>query len=165
MGLNWRFLISLIVISISFMELPTLNFSRKFDFKCKKKQDQFYIYDEIRKRFYLLTPEEWVRQHILHHLIYEKKIPKINLVVEQIVEINGMKKRLDIAVLKNNKPLLLVECKAPEIPISQNTFDQIMRYNLILDAEYLMLSNGLNHVYAQLDKENKRYQFLTDFLF
>ena len=165
MGLNWRFLISLTVISISFMELPTLNFSKKFDFKCKKKQNLFYIYDEIRKRFYLLTPEEWVRQHILHHLMYEKKIPKINLLVEQIVEINGMNKRLDIAVLKNNKPLLLVECKAPEVKITQSTFDQIMRYNLILDAEFLMLSNGLHHVYAQLDKENKKYQFLTDFNF
>ncbi len=165
MGLNWRFLISLVTISISFMVFQSLNFATKFDFKFKKKEDQFYIFDIIRKKFYVLTPEEWVRQHIVHYLVYEKKVPKINLAIEQIVKINGMNKRLDILLYKNSKPYLLVECKAPEIKITQETFDQIMRYNLVIDAKYLMLTNGFNHVYAEVDKENKKYQFLTDFIF
>jgi hypothetical protein len=165
MGLNTLFLISLVTISISFMELLALNFSEKFDFKCKKKEDHFFVFDIIRKQFYLLTPEEWVRQHVIHHLVYVKKIPRINIVVEKVVKINGMNKRVDICVYKKSEPFLLVECKAPNVKITQETFDQIMRYNLVLNTNILMITNGLQHIYAQLDRENKRYKFLTDFDF
>ncbi len=142
-----------------------LNFAKTYNFKCKKNANQYLIYDIIRKKFYVLTPEEWVRQHIIHYLVFDKKIPKINFLVEKVVEINGMKKRMDLLIYKDKKPFLLVECKSPKTIINQETFDQIMRYNSIVDASILMITNGLNHIYARLDKEEKKYKFITDFNF
>ncbi|MFA9290290.1 MAG: type I restriction enzyme HsdR N-terminal domain-containing protein [Solirubrobacteraceae bacterium] len=147
------------------MDFPLLNFAKIYNFKCKKNANQYLIYDIIRKKFYVLTPEEWVRQHIIHYLVFDKKIPKINFLVEKVVEINGMKKRMDLLIYKDKKPFLLVECKSPKTIINQETFDQIMRYNSIVDASILMITNGLNHIYARLDKEEKKYKFITDFNF
>lgn len=121
-----------------------------------------YIFCIIRKKWLTLTPEEWVRQHIVHFLINEKKYSKTSINTEVVVEIVGMKKRADIIVFQKEKPFLIVECKAPKVNIAQETFDQIARYNLNVDADYLMVSNGLQHYYCQMDYENSSYVFLHE---
>jgi predicted type IV restriction endonuclease len=121
------------------------------------------IFDEIRKKFVALTPEEWVRQHVVKYLLLEKKYPKSLINVEKLVKVNGLNKRYDIVVFQpNGEIFLLIECKAPEVAISQQTFDQIARYNLKLNAQYLMVTNGLNHYFCQMDFENEQYVFLKE---
>lgn len=102
-------------------------------------------------------------QHVVRFLLEEKKYPKSHVNVEKIVKINGLNKRYDIVVFKpDGSILLLVECKAPGVTISQNTFDQIARYNMSLNAVYMMVSNGLNHYFCQMDYEQEKYSFLQD---
>jgi len=121
------------------------------------------IFDSIRKKFILLTPEEWVRQHVIEFLLNEKKYPKSLLNVEKVVKVSGMNKRYDVIVFNSDGSIfLLIECKAPEIKIDQKTFDQIARYNLILNAQYLMVTNGLNHYFCEMDFENEKYTFLKE---
>lgn len=139
-----------------------MNFPENYQFRLKKKEDTLFIFCEIRKKWLQLTPEEWVRQHIVRFLIQNKKINKSAIASEVIVEINGMQKRCDLIVYKKTKPVLIVECKAPEVNITQKTFDQIARYNMELNADYLMVTNGLTHFYCQMDNENERYIFLRD---
>ncbi|GAW90026.1 hypothetical protein FPS14_contig00038-0002 [Flavobacterium psychrophilum] len=92
--------------------------------------------------------------------IRRKKYPKSYINVEKIIKINGLTKRYDIVVFEpNGKIFLLIECKAPEVPISQNTFDQIARYNIVLEAKYLMVTNGLNHYFCKMDFENQNICF------
>ncbi|MBF02955.1 MAG: restriction endonuclease subunit R [Flavobacterium sp.] len=134
-----------------------------FSFRFKNSENKTFIFDEIRKKFVVLTPEEWVRQNTLHYLILEKKYSKSYINVEKLVKVNGINKRYDIVVFNPNGTIfLLIECKAPEIVISQQTFDQIARYNLVLKASYLMVTNGLNHYFCQMDFENEKYVFLKD---
>ena len=111
----------------------------------------------------ILQPEEWVRQHCLHYLIEEKKYPKSLINVEKELKFNQLKKRYDIVVFNSDGNVhLVVECKAPNININQDTFDQIARYNLVLNATYLMVTNGINHYYCQMDYNNKTYNFLKE---
>ena len=121
------------------------------------------IFDEIRKKFILLTPEEWVRQHVVQFLLQDKNYPKSYINVEKLIKINDLSKRYDGVVFQPNGDIfLLIECKAPEVPISQQTFDQIARYNLVLKAKYLMVTNGLNHYFCRMDFENEKYVFLKE---
>lgn len=147
---------------MNLMELPQLNFPEKYQFRFKQTENSVYIFCTIRKKWLILTPEEWVRQNIVQFLIQEKNYSKSAINTEIIVEVNGMKKRADIIVFKKEKPFLIVECKAPSVLISQSTFDQIARYNLQIDADFLMVSNGLNHYYCQMDFENQKYIFLNE---
>ncbi len=134
-----------------------------YRFRFKNSENKIAIFDEIRKKFILLTPEEWVRQHIIQFLLQEKRYPKSHINVEKIIKINSLNKRYDIVVYEPNGELfLLIECKAPDVKISQQTFDQIARYNLVLNAKYLMVSNGLNHYFCQMDFENEKYIFLEE---
>ena len=134
-----------------------------YSFRFKNSENKIAIFDEIRKKFILLTPEEWVRQHVVQFLLQEKKYPKSHINVEKLIKINDLNKRYDIVVYQPNGELfLLIECKAPEVKISQQTFDQIARYNLVLNAKYLMVSNGLNHYFCQMDFENEKYIFLEE---
>ncbi len=111
----------------------------------------------------ILQPEEWVRQHCVHYLIEEKGYPKSLINVEKELIINDLKKRYDIIIFNSDGSIhLIVECKAPKISCNQNTFDQIAQYNLVLNASYLMVTNGLNHYYCQMDFKNEKYQFLKD---
>lgn len=128
----------------------------------KQSEEVNYIFCGIRKKWLRLTPEEWVRQHVIRFLTDRKGYSKSAINSEVTVEINGMKKRADVVVFRKEKPYVIVECKAPEIPISEQVFDQIARYNLELDAEYLMVTNGLQHYYCQMDFENSRYNFLKE---
>ena len=142
--------------------MQALNFSN-FNFRFKKKDHFVFIFDEIRKKFVVLTPEEWVRQHVVHFLIYEKKYPKNYVNVEKQIMVNGTIKRYDVVVfdaLGNYD--LLVECKAPQVAITQNTFDQIARYNITLQANILMVTNGLNHYFCKINPTLNGYLFLQD---
>jgi hypothetical protein len=134
-----------------------------YSFRFKNSENKVAIFDEIRKKFIILTPEEWVRQHVVLFLLEEKKYPKSHLNVEKLIKVNALSKRYDVVVFQPNGDLfLLVECKAPEVKITQETFDQIARYNLTLKAQFLMVTNGLNHYFCQMDFENEKYIFLKD---
>ena len=132
-------------------------------FRIKSKENKQFIFDIIRKKFMVLTPEEWVRQHVIHFLINVKEIPKSIIAVEKQLTINTLIKRFDILVFNTKGfPQIIIECKSPSVKITQKTFDQIARYNLKLNAEYLMVTNGLQHYFCKLDHENKQYKFLED---
>ena len=134
-----------------------------YTFRFKNSENKIAIFDEIRKKFILLTPEEWVRQHVVQFLLQEKNYPKSYINVEKLIKINSLTKRYDIVVYQPNGELfLLIECKAPEVKINQETFNQIARYNLVLNAKYLMVSNGLNHYFCKIDFENEKYVFLEE---
>lgn len=119
------------------------------------------VFDNIRRKFIVLTPEEWVRQHVVHFLLAEKHYPKSLINVEKMLKVNGLTKRYDVVVFNPDGSIkILVECKAPDVAISQTVFDQIARYNLVMDAEFLMVTNGLNHYFCRTDFEAKQYIFL-----
>jgi hypothetical protein len=142
--------------------MQQLNFP-KFSFRFKNSENKRLIFDGIRKKFVVLQPEEWVRQHCVQYLIQMKNYPKSLINVEKELKINNLRKRYDIVVFNPDGSLhLIVECKAPEVNIDQTTFDQIARYNLELNATYLMVTNGINHYYCQMDFEKERYEFLKD---
>ena len=111
----------------------------------------------------VLTPEEWVRQHVLHFLISEKKYPISHINVEKQLRLHDTIKRYDIVVFNSNGSIeIIVECKAPKIKINQKVFDQIARYNFVLQATYLIVSNGLEHYNCKMDYKNEKYIFLKD---
>jgi type I site-specific restriction endonuclease len=134
-----------------------------YQFRFKNSENKVSIFDEIRKKFIILTPEEWVRQHVVRFLLEEKKYPKSLINVEKVLKVNGLRKRYDVVVYNPDGSIfVLVECKAPEIKISQATFDQIARYNMTLKSTFLMVTNGLNHYFCQMDFENEKYVFLKE---
>ena len=132
-------------------------------FKLKSNEKHTLIFDDIRKKDIVLTPEEWVRQHFVQYLIQEKSYPVSLIAIEKQLTINNLKKRTDILIFSSNgTPDIIVECKAPHIKINQDTFDQIARYNLKLNANFLIVTNGLEHYYCKLDIENESYIFLQE---
>ncbi|MCV9928819.1 type I restriction enzyme HsdR N-terminal domain-containing protein [Flavobacterium sp. LS1R49] len=142
--------------------MQKLNFP-SYIFRFKNSENKVSIFDEIRKKFIILTPEEWVRQHVVQFLMMEKKYPKSLINVEKVLKVNGLRKRYDIVVYNPDGTIyILVECKAPEVKISQATFDQIARYNMTMKAQFLTVTNGLNHYFCQMDFENEKYEFLRE---
>lgn len=140
------------------MELAKLNFNEDFDFEIKRDKDKFFIYDLVRKSWLLLTPEEWVRQHWVHYFHFVKGRNLSSLILEKKLVLNGTTKRIDLLVTEKTIAKILVECKAPEIKLTEKTFEQTARYNSILQAEEIILSNGLHHIFAKFIDE--QYQFL-----
>ena len=142
--------------------MQKLNF-QLYNFRFKNNENKVSIFDVIRKKFIILTPEEWVRQHVVQFLLEEKKYPKSLINVEKVLKINGLRKRYDVVVFNSDGSIfILIECKAPEIKITQATFDQIARYNMTMNAQFLMVTNGLNHYFCQMDYENEKYTFLEN---
>jgi len=142
--------------------MQVLNFP-SYTFRFKNSENKIYIFDVVRKKFVILQPEEWVRQHVVHYLINEKKYPLSLINVEKQLKLNGLVKRYDIIVFKADGTIaLLVECKAPEVTVTQITFDQIATYNLQLRAEFLMVTNGLQHFYCKMDFDQEKYFFLKE---
>lgn len=134
-----------------------------YRFRFKNRENKIYIFDAIRKKFMLLQPEEWVRQHVVRYLLEDKQYPYSHINVEKQLLVNGIKKRYDIVVFDPQGGIeILVECKSPKINITQEVFDQIARYNLQLRAKYLMVTNGMDHYFCKMDFERKRYDFLED---
>ena len=143
-----------IVIKISFP---------KNSLKIRKEGDDHFVFDELRKKWLLLTPEEWVRQHAIQFLIKEKGYSPALLNVEKQLFLNGVQKRYDAVIFNTDGSIfMIVECKAPEIKISQTTFDQIAQYNMALKAQYLLVTNGIEHYICQMDFQAQKYVFLKE---
>jgi len=142
--------------------MQELNFP-SYAFRLKSSENKTLIFDIIRKKYVVLTPEEWVRQHVLRFLLEEKNYPASLIAVEKQLKIHTRTKRTDIVVYNTQgTPEVLIECKAPSVKITQDAFDQIARYNLTANSSYLMVTNGLSHFFCQIDAENETYVFLKD---
>lgn len=135
----------------------------KYDFKVKIDNGKKQIFDSVRKRFVVLTPEEWVRQHFIQFLHRQKGFPLSLMGVEFSLQYNGMQKRADIICFKTDgKPFLLVECKSFRVSIQQKVFDQIARYNFDLQVPYLVVTNGIDHFCCTLNEQKKTYEFIEE---
>lgn len=142
--------------------MQKLNFP-DYTFRFKNSENKLAIFDGVRKKFVILTPEEWVRQHVVTYLLNDLMYPKSYLNVEKLLKINGLSKRYDIVVYNTDGSVfLLVECKAPSVAITQITFDQIARYNMAAKAQYMMVTNGINHYFCSMDYEQEKYIFLKE---
>lgn len=121
------------------------------------------IWDPLRKKFVALTPEEWVRQHILNFLTQHRGYPSSLIRVEAALTYNRMKKRSDVvAYSSQGNPLLLVECKAPQVELNQSVFDQVAMYNVTFSGRCLLVTNGMKHLACEIDHQNKKWKFLPD---
>ncbi len=157
-----KFALHINISTLSEHHLPQLNFPA-YKFRIKEEKGQLRIFDPARKKYVLLTPEEWVRQHLIRYLKEEKGYPLGLMKVEKEFKYNNLSKRADIIVCTNTGiPLLMAECKSPDVEITQNVFDQAMRYNLVMAVNIMVLSNGINHFCFQLDKANQTYHALTE---
>lgn len=139
------------------LNLPT------YFFRIKEDRGKKYIFDEIRRRFVLLTPEEWVRQHLVNFLVTQKNFPLSLISVEKGFKNNRRKQRYDLLVFdRKGEPLMMIECKAPGIDINQHVFDQAGRYNNKYKAAYMLISNGMNHYCCLINKTSRQYRFLQE---
>ena len=136
----------------------------EYEHKVKKRDDgSWAIWDRLRKRWVTLTPEEWVRQHFVEWLISQKQFPAALMGNEVSLTQNGISRRCDTVVADHTgQPLVIVEYKAPNITVTQKTFDQIVRYNMVLHARYLIVSNGLSHYCCRINYDTGSYEFLQD---
>lgn len=134
-----------------------------FEKKITTKDDKLFILDVIRRQHVALTPEEWVRQHFVHFLINHKGYPQSLMANEVQLKLNGMSRRCDTLVYDRTlTPRVIVEYKAPSVNITQKVFDQICRYNMVLQVDYLIVTNGITHYCCQLDYTTRSYRFLHD---
>lgn len=130
--------------------------------RLKNEQNEVFIFDHVRKKWLVCTPEEWVRQHFLGWLIAAKGFSASNLAIEAGLKLNALQKRTDIVAFKHGVPTVLVECKAPHIKLSQKTFDQLLRYNHQIQAPYVVVTNGLQHIFAQYSASENKLFFLRE---
>ncbi|MDR2955524.1 MAG: type I restriction enzyme HsdR N-terminal domain-containing protein [Prevotella sp.] len=134
-----------------------------FDIKVKKLNGKLTVFDPLRRKYVALTPEEWVRQHFTNYLITDKGYSQSLIANEIQINLNNLKKRCDSVVYdKYLSPLMIIEYKAPDVVISQSVFDQIVRYNIVLKVNYLIVSNGMNHFCCRMNYENQTYEYLPD---
>ncbi|MDA8857871.1 type I restriction enzyme HsdR N-terminal domain-containing protein [Flavobacteriales bacterium] len=144
------------------MELPKINLPNA-RLKIKLVEDTTQVFDEVRKKYFKLTPEEWVRQNFIHYLNKEKNYPFGLMGVEKMVKYNSLKTRADIVIWNRERmPSVIVECKAPNIKITQDAFNQIARYNFKLRVKYLVVTNGLQHFCCEMDYESKKITFMQE---
>jgi hypothetical protein len=140
------------------LNLPAYSFRIKLNENNKR-----VIFDPVRKKNVLLTPEEWVRQNIMRFLIEDRHFPSSLVSIESLVKINKLSRRFDALVYSRmGNTLLLIECKAPTVAINQETFDQVLAYNYSLNAPYLLVTNGLKHYFCKIDLQRKQYIFIED---
>ena len=134
-----------------------------YPFKISDDNGTLTLFDEIRKKTIIITPEEWVRQHFVQYLIKQKNYPRSLIKLEGGLKLNTLQKRTDIVVFNpSGQRILIVECKAPSVTIDQKTFDQIARYNMVHKVSLLAVSNGLQHYYCTIDHEKCTYQFIEE---
>lgn len=139
-----------------------LNFP-EYNLRIKNSEKGFQIFDIVRRKFVVLQPEEWVRQHVIHFLKETKGFPLSLINVEKQFTLKNLKKRMDVVVYNSDGSIhVLIECKAFDHPITQEVFDQIARYNLEIKSNYLMVTNGIKHYYAIMDYKKEKYTFLAD---
>jgi hypothetical protein len=122
----------------------------KFDFKIKQRDNKEIIYDEIRRSWFILTPEEWVRQNFIQYLIQTKKYPASLIAVEKEIAVGELRKRFDLVIYKNDKPWMIVECKQMGVLLSHNTISQVLSYNSKIQATYIAVTNGNNTLLWQI---------------
>jgi type I site-specific restriction endonuclease len=135
----------------------------QYSFRIKEKSGKKLIFDGFRRKWVALTPEEWVRQNFVRYLTEEKHFPSSLVAVERSLRMNRRDFRTDIVLFsKSGNPLVVVECKAPEVKISQLVFDQVARYNLDLRVSYLIVTNGLEHYCCRFDQQQLSYTFLPE---
>ena len=135
-----------------------------YDPKIKKEGGKAWVFDVIRKKYIVLTPEEWVRQHFIHHLIHDLKYPRSLFKVESGLSFNALQKRSDIVIYdRRGKPWMLVECKSPTIKLSQKAFNQIAVYNMNIGAKYLAVTNGMVHYCCEAAVPGGEAKFLNAF--
>lgn len=133
-----------------------------FDYKVRRQKGVVSIYDIIRKKYVVLTPEEWVRQHMVHYLIGSRSYPAALIAVEKEIDLYGLRRRFDIVCFdRQSAPYLIIECKAPTVPLSQAVFDQVFRYNLTIGAPYVAISNGIVHFCGRVDLQ-QHFTMLAD---
>jgi len=128
----------------------------------QRRGDQVYVWDHLRKKHLVLTPEEWVRQHLVHYLQNDLHYPLGAFALEGGFKLFGKSQRTDLLIYHNGSPVLIGECKAPQVKISQDTFDQASRYNLHYKVPYLLISNGLETYWAKVDNELGKIHFLKE---
>ena len=132
-------------------------------FRIKEKGGKKFIFDAFRRKWVALSPEEWVRQNFIRYLTEEKHYPDALVSVERSLRLNQQNFRADAVVFsKTGEPLVIIECKAPEVKISQHAFDQIVRYNFELKVKYLIVTNGINHYFCMMDLDKLTCTFLPD---
>ena len=134
-----------------------------FDINVKKVNGRASVFDPIRRKFIAVTPEEWVRQHFVNFLLTERGYPQTLIANEIQINLNGQKKRCDTVVYSREPaPVMIIEYKAPDVNITQAVFDQIVRYNIVLKVQYLIVSNGLNHYCCRMDYQKQTYEYLPE---
>jgi len=134
-----------------------------YQFKIKQEGSVSSIFDSIRKKYVALTPEEWVRQNFIQYLITEKKYPESLIGVEVSLKLNTLSKRSDIVLFnRNGLPLMIIECKSTDVQIDQKVFDQVVRYNMIFQAPYIIVTNGLLHFCCKIDYHEQKSFFLKE---
>ncbi|MDD2559205.1 MAG: type I restriction enzyme HsdR N-terminal domain-containing protein [Bacteroidales bacterium] len=137
-----------------------------FEYKLRKKDAKNYIFDPLRRKYVFLSPEEWVRQHFCHYLINHKNYPAGRIANECSIRLEGLTKRCDTIVYNAQmEVLMLVEYKAPDVVLNQEVFNQIVRYNWVLQAKYLTVSNGMTHYCCRMDYLKNKVEFLEDIPF
>ena len=135
----------------------------EYEINVVERDGKRMIFDFLRRKYVALTPEEWVRQHFTHFLVSQKGYPKTLLVNEAQLQIGDKHLRCDTVLYnKEMQPLMIIEYKAPQIQLQQKTFDQIAAYNLLLHADFLVVSNGMQHYCCQMDYSQHTYRFLTE---
>ncbi|GAB4283411.1 MAG: type I restriction enzyme HsdR N-terminal domain-containing protein [Marinilabiliales bacterium] len=133
-----------------------------YNFIITNTNNQTFIFDEIRKKHIKLTPEEWVRQNFIKFLINEKNFNPLYIAVEKEITVLNIKKRFDIVIYSPDiKPVILIECKAPDVKLTQSVFNQIAAYNISLKVDYLIVTNGIAHYCCLIDYNKKSYEFLN----
>jgi type I site-specific restriction-modification system R (restriction) subunit len=142
--------------------MQALNFP-EYHFRISLVEGKEKIFDPVRKKFVSLTPEEWVRQNLIAYLIENRKVPSSLIGVEKQLILNGLTKRFDVVVFnRSGIPVLLVECKAPSVSITEKTFDQAARYNMQLKVNYFVITNGISHYCCRIDYARSSYNFIED---
>lgn len=135
----------------------------EYSFRIKTTEGKTFLFDALRKKYVRLTPEEWVRQNFVQFLIVEKKYSVSLIAVEAGVKVNNNPQRADLVVFdRSGIPILVAEFKAPEVKISQQAFDQIVRYNMQLRVKYLIVSNGMDHFCCRINYADNSYAFLSE---
>lgn len=135
-----------------------------FDVKLKKSEGKVWIFDVIRKKYVVLLPEEWVRQHVVHYFIHHLNYPKALIKIEQGLKYNQLQKRSDILVFdRSGNPWMIVECKSPEIQLSQQSVQQVAVYNADIKAKYVAVTNGLKHICYEASSDVNNIVMLKDF--
>ncbi|MDP3929707.1 MAG: type I restriction enzyme HsdR N-terminal domain-containing protein [Bacteroidota bacterium] len=135
--------------------MQDLNFP-KYHFSLKRELEKEYIFDSIRKKWVVLTPEEWVRQHVIAYLVQTERLPASLIAVERMIKYNKLVKRFDVLLYNTlGKPAMLIECKAPEVNLSKETLFQIATYNTVFKVPYLFITNGIMHQVYAWDESGK----------